>query len=117
MGLREKWVQVVVLDRVFIRKQTAVWLSQDTERISADRFFRVSAKQPLSEKTKEHKKLIISDDKPISAKFVAVGDVCMFRFEETYFKVGTVIHFVKYDKNQRQFPYKGSYADLGEQVG
>ena len=31
---------------VMIRKQTAVWLFQETERVSSDRLFRVRSKQP-----------------------------------------------------------------------
>ncbi len=90
------------LDRVYIRKQTAVLLLQDTERISADKLFRVRAKLPFSEKQKKYEKLVIFDDKPIYAKFVADSGVCVFRFEETHFKVRRVLQFVKYDKNQKQ---------------
>ena len=31
---------------VYIRKTTAIWLFQDTERVSSDRIFRVRATQP-----------------------------------------------------------------------
>ena len=40
-------------EKVMIRKRTAVWLFQDTERLSADRLFRVRANQPFSNKPKQ----------------------------------------------------------------
>jgi len=46
------YVQVQVKGRsVLIRKTTAVWLFQETERLSADRIFRVKLKQPFASVT------------------------------------------------------------------
>lgn len=44
----------VKVGEIYIRKQTAVWLFQDTEKVSNDRIFRVRAKQPYDgEKSQE----------------------------------------------------------------
>ena len=42
---------------IFIKKTTAVWLIQESERVSCDRFYRVRRNQPYTSKSKSFKKL------------------------------------------------------------
>ena len=103
-------------EKVMIRKRTAVWLFQDTERLSADRLFRVRANQPFSNKPKqEHTNLSVNDATPVSAKYVIIGDLCTFCTKsEGQVTIGRVMQLIKYDKNQKELQYKGNYIATSE---
>ena len=106
-NLKSPFVEVEIAgrDSIYIRKQTAVWLFQDTERLSADRLFRVRAKQPYSE-TKESSKVVcdINQPQPVMAEYVAVGELCAFKLNSN-FRIGRVLQFIKFDKNHKELPY------------
>ena len=109
LGLKSPFVEVEIegKESIFIQKCTAVWLFQDTERVSADHLLRVRAKQPFSEK-KEYRNGL-DKDIPIVTELVVVGDLCAFVASAERFKIGRVMQFVKYDKNNKELQYKGNY--------
>ena len=103
---------------LFIRKRTAVWLFQDTERLSADRLFRVRAKQPFTE-NKIHQQVVydMKQKQPVIAEYVVVGDLCAFKLHVNNLSIGRVLQFIKYDKNNKELPYKGNYAEINNTNG
>ena len=115
-GFVEVHVQTSGKGSIYIRKQTAVWLFQETERVSSDRLFRVCAKQPFQ------KSLVKPFPKPCSnnihvAQYIVIGDLCAFRLAGKSFRIGRVLQFQTYDKNGRRMPYKGNYASTNENIG
>ena len=104
---RSSFVEVDILgkENIYIRKRTAVWLLQDTERLSADRLFRVRAKQPFSEKKLYHKNLCdIEQRLPVVAEYVVIGDLCAFNLESKKISIGRVLQFIKYDNKNKELP-------------
>ena len=98
----------------YIKKTTAVWLFQETERVSSDRLFRVRAKQPMSEEITtrtSHQK-----NNQLRRDCVAVGDVCAFHYS-TSFRMGKVIQFIEFCGKQKTKPYRGNYVDLSSDCG
>ena len=73
------------------------------------------AKQPFSEK----KEYINALDKeiPIVTELVVVGDLCAFVASAGRFKIGRVMQFVKYDKNNKELQYEGNYANIVGKFG
>lgn len=108
---------------VYIRKRTAIWLLQDTERVSSDRLFRVRAQQPHQPKEATIKTSAIvpihmNARQPILAEHIVIGDVCAFTLESTHhFKIGRILAFVGYDKNGKTFSNKGNYVKVDDSVG
>ena len=72
----------------------AVWLLQESERVSTDRLFRVRAKQPYSNCSQSkvgsqyHSSLV-----PIKDNIVEVDDVCVFKPEEDSWIIGKILQF------------------------
>ena len=115
--LTSPFVEVEVSRRkVLIRKRTAVWLFQDTERVSADRLFRVRANQPFATKLKqEHTNFSLNETNPVIAEYVMIGDLCAFHTESNdKVKIGRVMQLIKFDKNQKEFQHKGNYVATSE---
>ena len=96
---------------IYIRKRTAIWLLQDTERVSSDRIFRVRSKQPYTDKRKEHDSLLQTETKPVQATFIITADVCMFMNTDSY-QIGRVMHFIKYGKDGKHLQVKGNYVEV-----
>ena len=73
------------------------------------------AKQPFSKK-KEYRNAL---DKEIQivTELVVVGDLCAFVASVGRFKIGRVMQFLKYDKNNKELQYKGNYADIVGKFG
>ena len=82
------FVQVMVKGQsVIIRKTTAVWLFQETERVSSDRLFRVRLKQPYATTTtsisdrcleKSREVVVIDDTTDDQEEFV---EICLKTME------------------------------------
>ena len=102
-------------DDMYIRKRTAVWLFQDSERLSSDRLFRVRAKQPFAAE-KLLKQKMLESNKPQIAAHVLVGDLCIFKTFNDKMRIGRVLQFVKYDKS-KELPYRGNYAETNNKQG
>ena len=45
-------------------------------------------------------------------ELVVVGDLCAFAASAGRFKIGQVMQFVKYDKNNKELQYKGNNANI-----
>ena len=93
----------------FIRKQTAVWLLQEPERLSSDRLFRVRAKMPCEAKSPSKVSPICTvSSQPIKAEYLVVGDLCAFKTLTTtpQFKIGKVLQFILFDKEGKKLSYK-----------
>ena len=99
----------------FIRKSTAVWLFQETERVSSDRLICVRAKQPNEIKFHPVKETAetLQPSKFISIK---IGDMCAFKDTCKSFKIGKVLQFVEYN-NKKQKAYKGDHANVNHNCG
>ena len=103
-------------DDVYIRKRTAVWLLQNTERVSADRLFRVRSNQPFAVK-KNQSSCCIDETAPITAKHITVGDLCVFKGKiANNFKIGRVMHFIKIGKTGKQAQYKGKCTEINNET-
>ena len=66
--------------KFYIHKTTAVWLLQESERVSTDRLLRVRAKQPnmnYSQSSHYHSSLV-----PIKDNILEISDICVFKPEE-----------------------------------
>ena len=64
---------------VYIHKTTAVWLLQETERVSTDRLFRVRNKQPFATQSNTSKIPTSSAVHPIVWSSISVSDMCVFK--------------------------------------
>ena len=98
---------------VYIRKRTAIWLLQNTERVSSDRLFRVRSKQPFTQE-KTTRVCIVNQAQPaIMAVTLTVGDLCIFKVKNggLNFKVGRVMHFIKIGNRKKHAQYKGKYVE------
>ena len=96
-------------ETIYIRKQTALWLLQETERVSSDRIFRVRAKQPHdgSQSIKVNQISNSTGDEVQQAEYILIGDLCVFKLTnatepETAFEIGRVLQIIKYDKNGKK---------------
>ena len=76
---------------VFIHKTTAVWLLQEEERVSADRLFRVRAKQPFATEVKQCVSRL--GVKPLVCSTINLGDICAFKLSDKEWKLGRVLQF------------------------
>ena len=86
-------------ENTMIRKQTAVWLFQETERVSSDRLFRVRAKQPHTESDDTLASASLRENgNPIAAQYVAIGDLCVLEYGHTQAKIGKVLQLAIIDK-------------------
>ena len=95
-----------------IRKQTAVWLFQETERVSSDRLIRVRAKQPHTESDDTLVSASLTENgNPIAAQYVAIGDLCVFEAGHAQAKIGKVLQLTIIDKGKPR-PFKGNYVLL-----
>ena len=80
--------------KFYIHKTTAVWLLQESERVSTDRLFRVRAKQPYSNCSQSkvgsqyHSSLVSIKD-----NIVEVDHVCVFKPEEDSWIIGKILQF------------------------
>ena len=114
------FVEVKVGERnVYIRKTTAIWLFQDTERVSSDRIFRVRATQPgqTVDKITEVPLEKSNAQLPIIAKHIVLGDICVFDAPH-HWRIGRVLQFTKYTKSgSKPTPYKGNYGNREDQIG
>ena len=74
-----KFVEINHNERlIFVRKSTLVWLFQEGERVSADRLFRVRAKQPFSTPIQPIRPQ--SDfSVPEVREFIELGEFCVFQ--------------------------------------
>ncbi len=99
-------------EEIYIRKRTAVWLFQDGERLSADRLFRVRAKQPFTVGNIVNQKMIQKDN----LHTAIIGDLCAFKYENNNFRIGRVLQFAKYDKS-KQSSYQGNFAEIDCKFG
>ena len=99
-------------DETFIRKQTAVWLFHETEKVYSDRLLRVRAKQPNARSDpilKEQYK-----NEPFKSNFIKIGEFCAFeQIDHQAFRIGKVTQFIELSKG----PYKGNYADVWKNCG
>ena len=101
------YVDVTHNDRTFsIRKTTAVWLLQESERVSTDRLFRVREKQPFESTLQAL--TTVSSPNPVISATIAVGNLCVFKFIPDW-KLGRVLQFAKYDSDAKK--YHKSYKD------
>ena len=98
---------------VYIRKTTAVWLLQDSERVSSDRIFRVRSKQSNEPASKGSTINEESSNLPIRSSYLVIGDVCAFNIGSTIM-LGRVLQFAKKDKKGKITGYKGNYAPVNE---
>ena len=63
---------------IFIRKTTAVWLFQESERVSSDRLFRVRDKQPYSSDSVVSGQAIQKTSEiPVTTDTIQVGNLCL----------------------------------------
>jgi hypothetical protein len=108
------FVEVNICDQnVMIRKQTAVWLFQETERVSSDRLFRVRSKQPHSgsDKTVTSSISMTEDENPVKADNITIGDLCVFKAGHSQATIGKVLQIVLIERG-KQKPFKGNYILL-----
>ena len=117
-SLKSQYVEVTLRNKetIFIRKQTAVWLFQDAERLSSDRIFRVRAKQPGDKGDSLNLPCNIEHAQTVKAGYIVVGDLCAFRISSDI-GIGRVLQFIRYDRNGKQLGYRGNYADVNENIG
>ncbi len=108
-------------EEYYIRKQTAVWLFQESERLSSDRLFRVRAKMPGESKETASKVSSTHTDssQPTKSEYIVVGDLCAFKTVTTIseFKIGKVLQFTSFDKKEKRVSYKGNYANTQADCG
>ena len=118
--IHSPFVEVKVKGRnVYIRKTTAIWLFQDTERVSSDRLFRVRAIQPGGSQSVDRLVPLDKSNIPIIADFVVVGDICAFEAID-HWKIGRVLQFQKYNKSgvkAKAIPHIGNYGNTNDQLG
>lgn len=72
-------------EKTQIEKTTVVWLFQETERVSSDRFLRVRSRQPTEQTINNYTKPNIdkiytheTDHHPQKVSHITVGDLCAF---------------------------------------
>lgn len=99
----------------YIRKTTAVWLFQESERVSSDRLFHVHCKQlyasgPCTEQL--HTNVQEPQGKPIVTGKVQLGDLCVFH-KGNGWSIGKVLQFSKYKETTVSAQqYKGLSASV-----
>ena len=89
-----------------IRKTTAIWLFQESERVSADRLFRVRDKQPFATSTSKAPDIpnyTVAKALPV----IQVGELCVMKASDSW-KLGRVLQFAKYDSSKK---FSKSYQD------
>ena len=101
-------------------KKTAIWLFQETEKVSSDRLFRVHSKQPnTSDKSVSFPRQMENTD-PVKAKYIVVGELCVFNYSSenpSQFRIGKVLQFVQYQDKGKSKAYKGNYANVKGNYG
>ena len=98
---------------VYIHKTIAVWLLQETERVSTDRLFRVRNKQPFATQSNTSKIATSSAVHPIVCSSISVGDMCIFKTTDQDWKVGRVLQFSNYlEKLKSAQQYRGLTANV-----
>ena len=104
---------------VYIHKSTAIWLFQDTERVSTDIIFRVQSKQPHeSDKVNPPH---VTQEKTLQsivhvAEYIVVGDICAFQgSNHSVHLIGRILQFAKYNKG-KPFCHKGNYARIENEM-
>jgi hypothetical protein len=112
------FVEVKLGERnVYIRKTTAIWLFQDTERVSSDRIFRVRATQPGKSVDKVIETPKENSNVPVIAKHIVTGDVCVFDAHH-HWRIGRVLQFIKYDRSgSKPVPHNGNYGNTEDRMG
>ena len=104
------YVEVSLNDCTFsIKKTTAVWLLQESERVSSDRLFRVRENQPFSSTLQPL--MQISCANPVMLATLTVGDLCLFNLTIDW-ELGRILQFAKYDTDTKKYskPYKEQNA-------
>ena len=98
-----KFVEVCLQSkRVHIHKSMAIWLFQDSERLSTDRIFRVRAKQPYESQDPLHPMPTCighNSTQPTVSEYILVGDICAFRGTDNS-KIGRVLQFARSNKGK-----------------
>jgi len=69
----------------------------ETERVSADRLFRVRDKQPFTSTS-----LPISCGNPVIASTVTVGDLCVLKYTLDW-ELGHILQFAEYDTKKKKY--------------
>ena len=103
---------------VFIHKTTAVWLLQEEERVSADRLFRVRAKQPFATEVKQCVSRL--GVKPLVCSTINLGDICAFKLSDKEWKLGRVLQFSYFKektKKAKQYLKKSVELPQTENIG
>ena len=115
-----RFVEVHCNERtVYIHKTSAVWLLQEGERVSADRMFRVRAKQPFCVSSKPSSQVTEgSSTVPVVCTTLQVGGFCVFVWERdctTDWKIGRVLQFVNcFEKTKAAQQYRGLNANVDD---
>ena len=93
------FVEVTIKGRaVLIRKTTAVWLFQETERVSADRLFRVRLKQPFGSDLSVKNTLAVTidqnsyDDRNVMASDTAMTPESTYAIDQNPNDKNSVVH-------------------------
>ena len=105
------YVEVSLNDRSFsIRNTTAIWLLQESERVSSDRLFRVREKQPFSSTLQSL--MQVSCANPVMLATLTLGDLCLFKLTIDNWKLGRILQFAKYNTDIKKYskPYKEQNA-------
>ena len=100
------FVEVSLNDRTFsIQMTTAIWLLQESERVSSDRIFRDRDKQPFV--STSHPLMPISCANAVLASTLTVGDLCIYKYTPDW-ELGCILQFAKYNTDTKKYskPYK-----------
>ena len=93
------FVEVCIKGHTFmVRKTTAIWLFQESERVSADRLFRVRDKQPFATSTSKAPDIpnyTLAKALPV----IQVGELCVMKVSNSW-KLGRVLQFAKRDSSK-----------------